>query len=108
MTTTYIEEKGNYMSEEKEVQKSSSEEIVLRVKNESNVHKMAGAIAHNVNERKVVKVAAIGAQAISQACKSSTGYDLLVAVGFFKTEITDKASQQPVERTGLEFRIILR
>lgn len=45
--------------------------ITLKVKNDSDPNKIAGAIAKCINENKSVEVQAVGAGAVNQAVKAS-------------------------------------
>lgn len=79
---------------------------VLKVKSESNVKKVAGAIAEMVREGKEVEIQVIGAGAINQAVKalivargfvSTNGFNLSVVPAFVELEIDGE------KRTGIKF-----
>jgi stage V sporulation protein S len=70
--------------------------MVLKVKSDSKVNKVAGAIAESVRENKDVELHAIGAGAVNQAVKAlstargyvaSNGIDLYFVSAFIDIEI---------------------
>jgi len=79
---------------------------VLKVKNDSEVKKVAGAIAEMVREGKDVELQVIGAGAVNQAVKalivargfvSTNGFDLSAVPAFVELEIDGET------RTGVKF-----
>lgn len=78
---------------------------ILKVKSDSNVKKVAGAIAEMVREGKEVEIQVIGAGALNQAVKalivargfvSTNGYNLSVVPAFVTLDIEGD------ERTGVK------
>lgn len=81
---------------------------VLKVKKDSDVKKVAGAIAELIREGKEVEVQGIGAAAINQAVKavivargfvSTNGYNLVTIPAFTDVEIEGE------KRTAVKFII---
>lgn len=79
---------------------------VLKVKNDSEVKKVAGAIAEMVRESQEVEIQVIGAGAVNQAVKalivargfvSTNGFDLSFVPAFVELEIDGET------RTGVKF-----
>lgn len=79
---------------------------VLKVKNDSEVKKVAGAIAEMVRENKDVEIQVIGAGAVNQATKamivargfvSTNGLNLSYVPAFVELEIDGET------RTGIKF-----
>lgn len=83
----------------------------LFVKSTTNPSSLGSAIAHAVYEKQPVEIRAIGAGALSVACKGLTvargfvaprGVDLLVRLGFTEVEFPDKTM------TALTFEVVVR
>lgn len=87
---------------------STTPRSLLRVTNNANVHKLAGAIAHSIRSHGAVDVQAIGAGAVNQSVKA-----IAVAQSFLAEEGAFLSSQpQMVEleengepRTAVRFTV---
>ena len=80
--------------------------IVLKIKNDSEPGKIAGAIVAHIKENKKVELTAIGAGAVNQAVKSIAiargfiapiGINLSCIPAFTNVEVENK------DRTGIKF-----
>lgn len=86
----------------------TKEKLELKVKKDSAVNKVAGAIAEMVRAGKDVELHAIGAGSVNQSVKAiatargyvaSNGLDLLTIPGFIVVDIEGE------QRTGIKFII---
>ena len=82
------------------------EEIILKIRSESEPGKVAGAIAVFIKEGKKVKLQAIGAGAVNQAVKSiitARGFLALDGVNLYCIPAFTEVDVGGKERTGIIF-----
>lgn len=85
-----------------------SSRSLLRVSNNSNVHKLAGAIAHVIRSDGAVDVQAIGAGAVNQSVKAiAVAHSFLAPEGTFISSLPQMVDleEEGVPRTAIRFAV---
>ncbi len=84
------------------------ETIVLKIRNDSEPNKVAGAICAMLQEDKNIELQAIGAGAVNQAVKSiatARGYVAPLGVNLYCIPAFTTVDVESQERTGIKFII---
>ncbi len=86
----------------------TSTRFLLRVSNSSNIHKLAGAIAHVIRSDGAVDVQAIGAGAVNQTVKAiAVAHSFLEPEGMHLSTLPQmvKLNENGMHRTAIRFAV---